>query len=255
MISRISGRKGPLALVNSILIVASEGGVRRRLVITGRGTRRTGQLGSTFVTGVDRRVHAPLGTVVKFSDVLSAIRASGRHGRCLHVVRCGGRLLLRLIGSVVSLSGVRTKTLRLIASGICLSSVVERLRETFYPGTGTTRLSLGFSSRRTRYCVGMSHGELVRILGGLVSGTVGFATRKDMRFNFSQLRGNVLHFCIASAKRNVPGRCRGGVFKHFIGLGDFIRNVNLKLSVDRAVIGYVKNRVKIRSGRNGKTAF
>lgn len=78
--------------------------------MTGRGTRRSGELGATFLTGVDRRVHAPLGTVIKFSDILIDSSSSPTRGRrCYSVVRGGSSLLLRLVGSVLSVSHVRSK--------------------------------------------------------------------------------------------------------------------------------------------------
>lgn len=119
----------------SLVSVAERGIVRRRLATTGRGTRRTGQLGSTLVTGVGRRVHAPLGTVMNFTSLLSVVSSRGRRRRCVKLVRDGARRLLQLVGSIVSLSGVRSNIVSVINSSMILSSLVGRVRLACIPGT------------------------------------------------------------------------------------------------------------------------
>lgn len=87
---------------------------RRRLVITGRVTRGT-RLGRSFLGGVDRRVHAPLGTVIKFAGMLlnrNSRRVSPSRGTdVLRVVGRGGRLLLGLVGSMLRVSHLSSKNL------------------------------------------------------------------------------------------------------------------------------------------------
>lgn len=107
--------------------MARVGGARGRLVTTQVGTRRTSLVGSSFLTGVDRRVHAPLGTVMNFSGLV--VRTSGRYRghRCTSVIRRGSAILLGLFGSVLSLSTLRTNSLRLSCRPIELGSVYLRL--------------------------------------------------------------------------------------------------------------------------------
>lgn len=240
--------------MKSSLIVARQGGVRSRLLSTGSHTRRSGQLGSTFLTGVDRRVHAPLGTVVNFSGVLTTTRRRRRGRRCVGVVRDGGALLLRLVDSVLSLSGVRTNALRFYCSGIRLGSVVSRVRDIAHCQARDGNVRLVMRGKLPSYLVEARGGHLVRMLGGLLGGTDGFASRKDVAFNCGLYSGR-LCFCIGSANYNVPTSGIGSVFKHFIGLGSFMRNAKLKLSVYRAVMRRVKKHVNIRSRRKGKSAF
>lgn len=191
---------------------------------------------------------------MNFSKVLTSARRRRRGRRCIDVVRGGGRLLLRLVDSVLSLSGVRTKALRFRCSGMRLGDIVGRLRDMLRLGLGSSTIHLRFMPSLSVYPIRVRGGELSRLLVGLVAGTVGFASRKDIHFN-CRLRKGRLCFCISSAKYNVPGSGRRDIFKHFIGLGGFTRNAKLKLSVYRALMGRVKNYVNIRSRRNGKTAF
>lgn len=243
-----------MRVVNVGCSVARVGRVRIGLVSTGRGTRRTSRLGDTFLTGVDRRVHAPLGTVINFSKLLIRARSIRRHGRCVNVIRRGGRLLLRLVSSVLSLSGVRTNAFRFavarIGMGLLYRSVMHDVRK------GAARaMELMFSGRLPRYCVVDSHGHLRRIVSGFIGGTTGFASRKAVGMKCRRLRSDEVHFCISSANVKVGRRCQMRVFSHFIGLGSFVRNANLKLSVYQDVVSRLRNRVKIRSRPNGNSYF
>lgn len=73
-------------------------------------TRRTGRVGDHFLTGVDCGVHVPLGGMINFSRLLSASGrlSRRRQGRCSYVVRTGSNRLVRLMGSMLSLSHLRT---------------------------------------------------------------------------------------------------------------------------------------------------
>lgn len=64
-----------------------------------------------------------------------------------------------------------------------------------------------------------------------------------------------LQFCIHSAKVKVPGGGVGAMFSHFIGLGDFIRNAKLNLSVYGDLIRRVNKAVNIRSRRKRNSYF
>lgn len=89
---------------------------RRHLRRAGRRLTHTAQLGSRFLTGVDRRLQAPLGTVLKVSRKLRrrVFNPVGSHRlETLLAVRRDNARLLSLVGSVLSMTGVRSKRIRL----------------------------------------------------------------------------------------------------------------------------------------------
>lgn len=135
--------------------MASVGGMRGRLVGTHVGTRRTSGLGSSFLTGVDRRVHAPLGTVMNFSGLVVRSVGGRRRLRCTRLMRGGSNLLLGLFGSVLSLSTLRTNSLEFSVHSIELVSIYTRLcclgRDSIRPNIGLvlSRISPRLSVRNS----------------------------------------------------------------------------------------------------------
>lgn len=165
-----------------MLGVRSCGGQRRRLVRTHGVTRGT-RLGRSFLTGVDRRVHAPLGTVIKFSALLtspsSASVAPRRGRRCVSAVGHGDRLLLGLVGSVLRLSHVRSKCVSFSYGSCPLSTLVEsacRARGVLVP----KRLRFLLRRNRGNLVMRISGGQLIRIVAGFLGGTSGFAQRNSV---------------------------------------------------------------------------
>lgn len=221
--------------------------------MTGRGTRASSQLGSTFLTGVDRRVHAPLGTVMNFSQVVTRDASRRRQLNCCRVIRSGGRHLLRLVGRVLSLSGVRSNVIRFAVAPMHLRPLYGRVRSTrvfHYPRK--IRLVCRPSSRGV--IVSKSGGQVFRIVSGLVNGTFGFAAAKRVDCKCHQ-RNGCMTFRIASANVNVTPSGISQMFRHFIGIGGFTRNAKLKLSVYGAVVRHLNNGVSIASRINGNAAF
>lgn len=217
------------------------------------GTRRSSELGATFLTGVDRRVHAPLGTVIKFSRLVAVTSGTRSRGLCSSVVGRGSRVLLRLVGSVLSLTGVRTNALRCVECPVSL----KRLYHGICRVRGSqirAKIILVLSGGSADLVVGRSRGQVVRIIAGLVAGTVGFAFGKRVHFNF-RIERRCVSFCMGSAKVNVSRRGVGVVFRHFIGLGAFIRKANLKLTVYEIVMRGLNKRVATRSGLGRNSAF
>lgn len=135
----------------AICSVARLGGVRQLLGVRGRGTISTRGLGSTFVTGVDRRVHAPLGTVINFSNLLTSTSSSARGGVCLSVMTRGGSHLLRVIASMLSLSGVRSNDLSFRCSRFSMGSLLYTLRNVLgvHLGSGP-RVGLVYGTKASR---------------------------------------------------------------------------------------------------------
>lgn len=219
-------------------------------------TRRT-RLGRSFLTGVDRRVHAPLGTVIKFSGLLAARGGVSRRrgGRFTSVVSGGAELLLGLIGSILRLSHVRSNGVsfryrsydtRRFTRAICRARRMVVLPPIRFVGR--------FPSRSI--AVRVSHVHLARIVAGFLKGTGGFASRKRVGLNcFYSGRGGRVRFFMRSANTKVPGRRLRVVFRQFCGQGRFMRNMKLKLTVDGIVMRGVGKRVSIRSRIGGNDHF
>lgn len=210
-----------------------------------------------FLTGVDRRVHAPLGTVINFSALLtykSTSLSQRRVVRFASLVRGGDRLLVILVSSVLSLSGVRSGAVRFRFRGISLGNVLRDVCDTRGVGLqGKIRLLLSLPSQTTIVCASPAH--LKRIIGGLVGGTIGFATRKHVAVKCELGSFTALRIFIRSAKANVSRRILTRVFRHFCGKSTFIRNAKLKLTVYEAVIREFRKGVRITSALNGKDHF
>lgn len=231
--------------------------IRLQLVRRGRQTRRTGGVGSTFLTGVDRRVHAPLGTVINFAGLLrSRGRLASRRGSLFHgAVGGGDGLLLGLVGSVLRLSHVRSKQVSFTFSSYSLGRLLRRVcraRRLLVP-SGVHFLG---RFRRARLVVRMSHFQFARIVAGFVGGTIGFAAGKRVLLKTicGGRRGRIRIF-IRSAKGNVSRRTRGGIFRHFFGISRFTRNAKLNLSVYRAVTRHLRKQVALSSRRKGNDHF
>lgn len=206
-------------------------------------TRGSVHAGDLFLSGVDRRVQAPLGTLSKFSSVLASRSVSGS-AQCRYgsVVRRGSRLLLGLVGSMVSLSGLSPNGLafgfgRYSTIGV-YHGMVGAMR-----GIGRARTKIDFIASLSGLALHASRTHLRRMLVGLLVGTAGFAARKDVALALRGRSRAVTLFAIASAKYNVLHRGRSRVFGHFRGLGRNTRKANLKLSVYRLVVRRVKKEV------------
>lgn len=215
--------------------------VQRRTV--GRGTIRTVRQGGVFLSGVDRRMHAPLGTVIKFSTMLASRSrsfSSRSHQRFSRVVGIGSFRLLGLVGSVLSFSSFRGSG---VAFGVHARSTIGlygRIIRAIVTSHGL-RIRVHFSASLSILVLSASSTHLHRILVGLLIGTAGFARRNSVILRLGVTSISATLFSIASAKYNVPPRGRRLVFRHFRGLGSFIRKDKLNLSVYRLVIGCVGN--------------
>lgn len=95
----------------------------------------------------------------------------------------------------------------------------------------------------------------MRVVAGLMRGTVGFARDKRVYFKYHPRKRSRVCFCISSANVNVPTKRRSGVFSQFAGLSRRMPKAKLKLALSRAVMRGLKKRVKIRSRIAGKSAF
>lgn len=227
----------------------------RRLRGTGELTRRSIHGGDMFLSGVDRRVGAPLGTLTNFSRVLVAPKVSSRiHTRYGSIVELGSSLLLRLMGSMISIS-------YLSITGVEFSIIPRRIITLYQgiirvlEGVGRASTRVVFRARLSTLRVRASPYELRRMLVGLLIGTAGFAGRKCVALALQVGRIKMPRFVMASAKYKVPLRGRRTMFNQFRGLGRNVRNAKLKLSVYGLVVGHVKKSVQISSACDGKTHF
>lgn len=172
----------------------------------------------------------------------------------MRVVRRGARLLLRLVGSVLSLSHVRTNVLRFARKSVSMGGALSRVRAV--TGLGLpSRIDVHLLPNTSCYVVRAIPGQMERMLGGCLSGTLGRARRNFVSVNCRLPRRSEVHFFIHSANYNVPPRGRGSMFRHFIGLGDFGRNANLKLSVYAVVTRGVGKGINIDSVPKGNSRF
>lgn len=231
----------------------------RRLSRTHSRTRTTGGTGDVFLRGVDRRVQAPLGSVINFSRLVASPSTglSRRRERSFYrLVRRGSSLLLALIKSVLDTTRLR--------DGECAVGVTPRDYGGLYQRTvaairrhGPRNIGLCCASRISSYCrLDASKRHIYRVLVGFLAGTRGRAARNRVHLRYSLARRpKCIAFSIASANANVPPRCSRAVFRHFRGTSGFKRNANLKLGVYHLVTRQLGKGILL-SGRCGrKTEF
>lgn len=242
-------------------------GVLRRGRHVGRliaRTRTTARTGSTFMSGVSRRVHAPVGSVIKVARIVLHSQRSPERRRFLLGVRDSKRTLLSVVGSMLSFSGVRSKGVRLILRPCSALSLFRSLglavrgRVDGYPLRLVCRVS-----RAVPYLLCKSTKHVQRMVAGLIDGTVGCARRKRIHFSI-RIRGGScsgISLCcrIRSANVKVHGRSRRVLFSSFrhisLGGGHHVRKANLNLAVSGGFIGVVKKAVNMRDRCKGKDGF
>lgn len=229
--------------------VGSVGGQRGRLVLVEKCRRG-------FLTGVDRRVHAPLGSVMNFSGLLTSRGSLSRTSGRLFTGAVGRdySLLLILVGSVLRISELRSKRVGFRGRDYSIGRLISSLcltRRLLIP----TRLQFSGRTRKSLF-VCASGGELSRIVAGFLAGTYGFAGDKCVGLKFGRLENaSRTTVFIRSSKVNLSRRRRRGIFDHFFGRSRFDRKTNLKLSVYRKVMRGLKKQVTLDSGRKRKDHF
>lgn len=157
----------------------------RRLIVrrqrTQTRTRGTDRTGSTFLTTVDRRVHAPLCNVLNATRLLTSGPTLGTRHSSLQTVASSNRSLLAVLGSVLSCSTVRTNN-----GGISIDSRPFRphplLRDALrlvdkQIGNHPVHLTATVTSS-VPYTLVNSPQHVHRIVAGLLDGTLHFASRK-----------------------------------------------------------------------------
>lgn len=235
-----------------------------RLSLTGGHTRRTTHVGSRFLTGVSRRLHAPLGNIVNFAHLaLGARLAPARHSR-LGAVRHSTGGLLTVVGSILSFSGLRTNGLVLRDVPFPLHDALSRIIAllTRSSRSGKLRLALGVGDSIPSGIVN-SPLQLRRVVAGLIKGTVGFARGNGvsvlMRGHTLDGAGIRVRIRVQSANVNVPRHSRSHLFRTFqrtsTDVSHHRNNAKLKLIVARGLIGRVNNSVSFRDRPGHNSAF
>ncbi len=213
-----------------------------------------------FIKDISRRLHAPVAAVSNFvSNVLS--NAVPRRGRrcCLSVISDRMGQLSHLIGNVLSVTGLRTNRIRLGHRDFCFSRVLYSVIVTRRRHVRGGDLRVRKLSDLSRVGVSNSHSLLRRMICGLISGTVGFASRGNgVDFSLGR-RNRGLIFAISGANGNVTTGRLPFIFRHFCGTSGSHSSVGgdlkLKLCLMGAVISTRGNRTSIADGRNRFAAF
>lgn len=201
------------------------GGVIRGTGSRGRRRRHVGGVGVDFFTGVSRRFQAPLAVVSKPIRRLYRDRdVGGRSGLLLGVVGQDISEVLELIGRLLSFGGLRGSALHLRIGRASVVARVGHVVSLFVIGARRGNVALGYRKLRNSCLVLLSSSGLRGVVGGLVSGTVGFAPHNNgvsMSFSANAAGGKMRFVAVAitSANGKVPrGRIRG-VFGQCCRLG------------------------------------
>lgn len=231
----------------------------------GLGLLRTCQIGSRFLTAVSRRLQAPLGTVLKFSRVLrdrSGNSLAPRRTRVIGHVFAGNGGLLGLIGSVLSLSGLRTRHLALAPAAIGLRNLIQKILSSLRSLTRNGTLALRRSLTLIGPLIRRSRRHLHRILAGLVSGTIGFDSHNCIHISTARTnprQPSRVVLAITSANVNVTTSRLARIFRTFHRISRALQqqqpNAKLNLTVIRSLIAVVNNAVTMRDRLNRKSIF
>lgn len=176
------------------------------IVVTDRGTRRDRQVGGTFVGGVYRRIHAPLGTVGNFTRLVADSNVDPRRGGRFDGVVCAGyRGVASVVGSILMVT-------RLSDDGRILPLRPIRVNLLYRRRVGglgglrrgpSVRCRIRNSGDGSLVC--SSPGRFNVVVSRLLDGTGGFAGRKDVALSCQpRRRKEVVYVYIASAKYKVP---------------------------------------------------
>lgn len=206
----------------------SFGRVTRRL-------RRTSGVHLSVVTGIDRRLHAPISTLrTVIRGVTSKIARPAPTG--LRNVLARARHLDSLVTFLLSLDHVRTKTtdLGVRRFGITrfLSRAIRPLRVTSNKRTRSVRVHIDSS-----VAVRNSRSHLHRLFAGVVTGTLGRSPSGAAILIRARRSGsgNAVIAGIIGFNSRVTPSSHSSVFHHFIGNGAKpnarSKNANLNLSV------------------------
>lgn len=210
-----------------------------------------------LVLAVARSVGTPINSVLNCASLLRQVAARRHRHFCLGGVRDSTGRLLDLIGSLLSCRQLSTRGVSIGRMSFGPRRLFSAVCVDFGPVTSSGRLRLGCRYGRSlgHMCV-KSPFHVHRVTRGLLSGTLGFAGRKNVALQ-TTLRGNRLRFDVDSAKYNVDRRRRRHVFRRFAQLRGTRkrRKFNLKLTVAHGLILLLRKSVGVRDRRSGNDYF
>lgn len=210
-----------------------------------------------MVLTVARSFGTPLKSVVKCASLLAKLAASRERHFCLSGVGDSSRRLLGLMDSLLSFRQLSLGGTRIGQIAFGPTRLFRRVHVDFGPLASTGRLALDYdvSTRLSKHFVD-SPLHVQRVMGGLLSGTIGFATGNDVTLGVA-CRSSDIHVRIISANGNVTPNSHRGVFRRFAQLPKTRnrRNFKLKLSVMRGLIALLRKSVDIRDALNRKDHF
>lgn len=195
-----------------------------------------------------------MGSVVNFANVvlrkLTKPLGRRRDGR-LSVIHADTHRLLTLMGSILSVSGVRTKRLRITHTPFSLRTTVAGILTVIRPRTRTGTLALQITMSPVLKRTITSRHHFRRVLLGLLDGTVGFASSNRITLVTSLMSSPrasaALYLHIASAKVNVGPRGLSSLFRPFRRVSTKLThgrsNAKLKLTVYQQLVRLVNNAV------------
>ncbi len=164
--------------------------------------------------------------------------------------------VLRLIGGLLSMCHLGRTGRAVRPMPFHVSSLLGHIMSNTARPVGSGNLLFRRRFANAGMIMGNSISEVRRIVGGLVTGTIGFASSKRVTFGIGCSR-NMLMVGIGSANMNVSRRLVGHVcvpFRHTTGTSGTSK-CNLKLPVTGNVIAVVNKAVSIGDALNRKAAF
>lgn len=226
-----------------------------------RGRRGLGRRHLHFFAGVARRLHAPLALVLNpLSSVSRSSSVAGTIGRGLTIVRRDTIELGRLVARVLRFEGARASGHRLHMIGTGIISTIRRISLGCRRLTRGPSMTVGFITPRGPVVVCVSGRIVTVVLSGLMSGTVGCASRNgvsvDIRHHHDK-RHRLMSVAIDSANRNVSTGTLPRVFSHCCRRGKPRRtsNANVNLSLIGGLIALRRNRIGMRDGLRRNADF
>lgn len=249
-----------LMLMFSVIVthsVAHGGRCQQRLRGTGSCTRGLLMTHRGLVLAVARSVGTPTNSVVNCVSLLVHLIGSQQRRFCLSGVGDSTRRLLTLIASLLSCRHLRTNGVSLRPMTFGPRRLLASVCGDFLPLTRGGRLRLSFGRGLPRaLALRNSPFHVHRVIRGLLSGTLGFATTKNVALR-TRCRNGRFIFYMSSAKYNVATDRRRHVFGRFAHLDDTRkrRKFKLKLSVAHGLMRLLLKEVSVRDTPKGNDAF
>lgn len=248
-----------LAILLCLVVRQSLGEVgrcRHRLRTSGHRGARLLRSEGHVVLAVTRSLHTPLTAVGKYTRLLPKRRGGDHGSRCTRGVLRSSSCVVKLIGALVKFCLLSANEGGPVLSVFQLRALFDRATQGCNSLTGGGGLQLAATFSNLSIMMDNSHSRLRRVLGGLLSGTVGFAQRNRVHLR-TRCQGGRLRFSMRSANAKVARRRAAQVFATFRQLSGThgIPNFKLKLTVTDELISKVRKDLAMGDGPNRNDAF